>query len=133
FTRTLFLFLSALAQFGMLTLFFLRLRRQPMRRETSIAPKSRVNTMPYFFGAGLSYQGLIPGRGNDTASIGFIYGTFSRYIPETTAERVIEANYQITLKRWLSITPDLQYIIRPNGSSAIQNAFVLGTQIAVNF
>jgi porin len=101
--------------------------------ETAIAPKSSVNRMPYFMGAGLSYQGLIPGRGNDIASAGVIYGTFSRYIPRTTAETVIEANYQITVKRWLSITPDMQYIIRPGGSSAISNALVMGTQVAMSF
>jgi len=101
--------------------------------ETALAPKSSVNTMPYFVGGGLSYQGLIPGRDNDIASAGVIYGAFSRYIPRTTAETVIEINYQITFSRWLSITPDIQYVIRPSGSSAIKNAFVLGTQVAVVF
>jgi porin len=101
--------------------------------ETSIAPKSSVNKMPYFVGAGLSYLGLIPGRDNDIASAGMIYGTFSRYIPRTTAETVIEANYQITLKRWLSILPDIQYVIRPAGSSTIKNALGLGTQLAISF
>jgi carbohydrate-selective porin OprB len=89
--------------------------------------------MPYFLGAGVSYQGLMPGRSNDIVSAGFIYGTFSHYIPRTTAETVLEANYQITVKRWFSITPDMQYIIRPSGSSAIGNAFVLGTQLVVHF
>ncbi len=101
--------------------------------EAAIAPKSSVNAMPYFVGGGLSYQGVIPGRDNDIASVAVIYGTFSRYIPRTTAETVIEANYQISLNRWLSITPDLQYIIRPSGSSAIGNALVLGTQVAITF
>ena len=86
--------------------------------------------MPYFIGGGLSYQGVIPGRDDDIASAGVIYGTFSRYIPRTTAETVIEANYQITLTSWLSITPDIQYVIRPSGSSAIKNALVLGAQVA---
>jgi porin len=101
--------------------------------ETALAPKSSVNTMPYFVGGGLSYQGLIPGRDNDIASAGVIYGAFSRYIPRTTAETVIEINYQITFSRWLSITPDIQYVIRPSGSSAIKNALGLGTQVAVVF
>jgi porin len=101
--------------------------------ETALAPKSSVNSMPYFVGGGMSYQGLIPDRGDDIASAGIIYGTFSRYIPRTTAETVIEANYQITLNRWLSITPDIQYVIRPSGSRAIGNAFVLGTQVAIIF
>ena len=89
--------------------------------------------MPYFVGAGLSYQGLIPGRDNDIVSTGVIFGSFSRFIPRTTAETVIEANYQISIYRWLSITPDMQYVIRPNGNSAIRNAFVLGTEVAVSF
>jgi porin len=101
--------------------------------ETTLAPKSSVNTMPYFVGGGLSYQGPIPGRDNDIAAAALIYGTFSRYIPRTTAETVIEINYQITFSRWLSITPDIQYVIRPSGSSAIKNALVLGTQVAVVF
>jgi porin len=101
--------------------------------ETAIAPKSSVNTMPYFVGAGFTYQGLIPSRGNDIASAGVICGTFSRYIPRTTAETVIEANYQITIYPWLSLTPDIQYVIRPSGSSAVKSAFVLGTELAFNF
>jgi porin len=101
--------------------------------ESALAPKSSVNTMPYFVGAGLSYQGLIPGRGDDIVSAGIIYGTFSRSIPRTTGETMIEVNYQIALNRWLSITPDIQYVIRPGGSSAVGNAFVLGAQATINF
>jgi porin len=101
--------------------------------ETAVGPKSSVSAIPYFVGAGLSYQGLIPGRSDDLASAGVIHGTFSRYIPRTTGETVIEANYQITLTRWLTITPDIQYVIRPAGNSNVRNAFVLGAQVAVNF
>jgi porin len=89
--------------------------------------------VPYFVGAGLSYQGAIPRRDDDIAAAGVIYGSFSRYIPRTTAETVIEANYQVTLTNWLSITPDIQYVIRPSGSSAIKNALVLGAQVAIVF
>ena len=101
--------------------------------ETALAPKSIVSTMPYFVGGGVSYQGAIPRRDDDIASAGVIYGSFSRYIPRTTAETVIEANYQVSLTSWLSITPDVQYVIRPSGSSAIKNALVLGTQVAIIF
>jgi porin len=101
--------------------------------EAAIAPRSTVSLMPYFVGGGLSYQGAIPRRDDDIASAGVIYGTFSRYIPRTTAETVIEANYQVNLTGWLSVTPDIQYVIRPNGSSAIKNALVLGTQVAIIF
>jgi porin len=101
--------------------------------ETALAPRSTVSFMPYFVGGGLSYQGAIPRRDDDIASAGVIFGTFSRYIPRTTAETVIEANYQVTLTSWLSITPDIQYVIRPSGSSAIKNALVLGAQVSIVF
>ena len=102
--------------------------------ETAIAPRSIVSFMPYFIGGGLSYQGAIPRRDDDIASAGVIFsGTLSRYVPQTTAETVIEVNYQITFNRWLSITPDIQYVIKPSGSSAIKNALVLGTQVAIVF
>jgi porin len=101
--------------------------------ETALAPRSTVSYMPYFVGGGLSYQGAIPRRYDDIASVGVIYGAFSRYIPRTSAETVIEANYQVTLTNWLSITPDLQYVIRPSGSSAIKNALVLGAQVQIVF
>jgi porin len=101
--------------------------------EIVLAPKARVNTLPYFVGGGLSYQGLLPGRDSDIASVGVIAGTFSHFIPQTTAETVIEANYQLTVNRWLAVTPAMQYIIRPSGRSAIGNALVVGTQLAMNF
>jgi porin len=101
--------------------------------EAAVAPRSIVSYMPYFVGGGLSYQGAIPRRDDDIASFGVIYGAFSRYIPRTSAETVIEANYQVTLTNWLSITPDIQYVIRPNGSSAIKNALVLGAQVQIVF
>ncbi len=101
--------------------------------EVAFAPKASVNSMPYFVGAGLIYHGLVPGRDTDVTSAGIFYGKLSRYIPRATSETIIEANYQISLTSWLSLTPDLQYVIRPSGSSAIGSALVLGTQLAVNF
>ncbi|HET6514270.1 MAG TPA: carbohydrate porin [Thermodesulfovibrionales bacterium] len=101
--------------------------------EAAISPKPSVSSMPYFLGGGLSYQGLIPGRGSDLASIGALYGSFSGYIPQTSGEAVIEVNYQITLTPWLSITPDFQYVMKPSGNSAIRNAAALGFQLAVTF
>jgi porin len=102
--------------------------------ETAIAPKASVNKIPYLVAAGLSCEGLIPRRrSGDIISVGVISGIFSRHIPRTTAETVIEMNYQITLRRWFSVTPDLQYVIRPSGTSSIGNAFVLGAQTTIVF
>jgi carbohydrate-selective porin OprB len=76
---------------------------------------------------------MIHRRTSDIVSVGVISGILSQYIPRTTAETLIEMNYQITLKRWFSITPDLQYVIRPSGRSVVGNTFVLGAQTTIVF
>lgn len=49
-------------------------------------------------------------------------------------ETVIELTYRFDLRNGaLFIQPDLQYIIQPGGTSHIENALVLGTQIGINF
>ena len=45
---------------------------------------------------------------------------------------LIEATYIIELTKWLSIQPDLQYIVHPGGSGEIPNALVIGFQLAVD-
>lgn len=101
--------------------------------EASFSPTPSKSSMPYFVGGGLSYQGLIPARGQDITSLGVIYGTFSGYIPSTSAETVLEANYQVAVTSWLSVTPDIQYVIKPSGSTGIPNAFVIGAQLVATF
>jgi porin len=98
----------------------------------TFAPLEEVNTFPYFVAGGLVYRGLIPGRDNDTTSWGFAYGQFSNSLNETY-EMVLELTHNFQLTPWLSIQPDLQYIIRPGGTGNISDAFVLGGQIVVDF
>jgi len=40
---------------------------------------------------------------------------------------------RFTVNGWLSITPDLQYVIRPGGVSSSGNTFVLGAQLTGSF
>ena len=101
--------------------------------EVAVTPRPSVSPLPLFGGVGLSYQGAIPGRASDVASVGVIHGAFSRDLPGTTAETVIEANYQFALTGGVSIMPDLQYVIRPGGVRAVGNAFVLGAQVTLSF
>jgi porin len=99
----------------------------------TVAPRPSVSPLPLFGGGGLSYQGPIPGREQDVASFGVIYGAFSRDLPGTTGETLIEANYQFALTGGLSIMPDVQYVIRPGGVRSVGNAFVLGAQVTISF
>jgi porin len=101
--------------------------------EFALSPRQSASLIPYLVAGGLSYRGLFPARARDVASLGVVSGILSRHVPATSAETVIEANYQATLSRGISITPDVQYIIKPSGSSRIKNAVVLGLQVAVSF
>jgi porin len=97
------------------------------------APQERINPMPWFASAGASYRGLVPGRDRDTAAFALYYGGFSRDLPGQTYELVLEWTYAIAVTRWLTIQPDVQYVINPGGRSSIGNAVVAGAQLAVEF
>jgi porin len=101
-------------------------------RGGDLRPSNR-NTFPWFFSAGVVYQGLIPGRDNDTAAFGLAYGKFSKYLSGQHYEMVLEWTYEVAIAPWLTLQPDLQYIIKPSGMSNIANALVGGMQIAINF
>ena len=94
--------------------------------------KPLISLVPLFWGAGASYQGLIPKRKNDVVSAGWIYGRVSTYVPNTSAEQVLELNYRWQYRRFLSITPDFQYIWNPGGYS-VPGIAVAGVQASVTF
>jgi carbohydrate-selective porin OprB len=94
--------------------------------------KQLVNPMPVFLGAGLSYEGLIPARPRDVVSAGWVYGKVSKFIPGTSAEQLIEVNYQWRHSRYLNITPQFQYIRKPSGRN-LPGAAVAGVQFALAF
>jgi porin len=48
-------------------------------------------------------------------------------------ETVIEATYNAQITKCLHVQPDLQYIIRPDGTGDRGNAFVLGGRVSVTF
>lgn len=107
----------------------------------TLAPSEEINTMPLFAAGGLTYQGLIPGRDNDTSMVALLYGQFSRDLRRSQAgsqqgqqdfEMVLEWGYIIELAPWLHVQPDFQYIFRPGGTGNIPDALVVGVQIGVN-
>lgn len=50
-----------------------------------------------------------------------------------TAEHVLEVSYAIYLTNNYTIQPDIQYVIRPNGTDAVKNSLVIGIQFLANF
>jgi porin len=95
-----------------------------------------------YLDTGLVYTGLIPGRANDRLGIGLAWAELG-YAQQAALrsagsvavghETLIEITYSITLTRWLTLQPDLQYVIHPAGTGDLANALVIGARIAANF
>jgi len=94
--------------------------------------KQLVSSMPVFGGAGCSYEGLIKQRPRDTVNVGWIYGKTSTFIPGAVAAKMLEVNYQWEPKRYITVTPDFQYVWHPTGTNEAGTA-VLGVQVSVTF
>jgi carbohydrate-selective porin OprB len=92
--------------------------------------KQVISPVPMFWGAGLSYQGLIPSRKNDVLSVGLIRAEGSKYAPPAYSEDLLEFNYQWSHSRYLTISPHGQYL-RNRESHDSRRATVLGIQIGL--
>ncbi len=92
--------------------------------------KDLTSPIPVFWGAGLSYEALIPARKNDIVSVGLIRAEASKYASPVNAEELLELNYQWTHSRYLTITPHGQYLWKRESQGG-RNATVLGIQIAL--
>ena len=51
----------------------------------------------------------------------------------TSAEKTIELTYLIQVNSWLALQPDLQYVITPNTTTAIPNAWAFQFRIEMTF
>jgi porin len=98
-----------------------------------VAPDQSINTMPYFAAVGAVYRGLLPGRDKDALALAGYYGAFSRDLPGQSSEAVLELTYTLALTPWLTVQPDIQYVINPGGRSSVKNALVIGAQISITF
>jgi porin len=98
----------------------------------SYAPPD-VNQMQFMVAGGLSYQGLIPSRPDDSLSFIGAYGLFSDDLPGQDGETLLELNYRAQIAPWIYLQPDMQVIIDPDGRSDIDDALVLGFAFGVSF
>ena len=92
----------------------------------------------FYIDGGLTYKGLIPTRDNDVLGMAVAYGHWSDNAQDNDRrlnpgyEIVLETTYQIEVTPWLSLQPDLQYVIHPSGTN-IANALVLGARTTLSF
>jgi porin len=91
----------------------------------------------FYIDGGLTYKGLIPSRDNDVLGVAVAYGHLSNDRSDNDRsnpryEILLEATYQIEFASWLSLQPDLQFVIHPSGTN-IPNALVLGARTTLSF
>lgn len=107
-----------------------------------LTPQEDIANVPYYASGGIQYLGLIPARDNDRSIFGAGYGSYSNKLaasqrssgqPGEDYEMVFEWAYQIQINPWLTIQPDLQYIVNPGATHTLDNAWVLGALVSVSF
>jgi porin len=87
-----------------------------------------------YWGGGLSYTGLFPGRGEDVLGIGVAHARLSGKPPGPEAgeaETAIEIFYRAPIGPWLTLQPDLQLILDPGGRG--EDALVAGLRFELGF
>ena len=60
-------------------------------------------------------------------------GALAKPVPVQNAEYPCEVFYNFNIRPWLSVSPVLQYISHPGGSSAYSDVVILGANIGVTF
>ena len=102
----------------------------------------RVNRISQYYGGGLVYQGLFPGRDFDETGIGVAAAVNGKYYkrsqrsegqPVDNAEITLEATHSIFVNSNAIIQPDVQYVINPGTVPGRKNALVLGVRLEFNF
>jgi porin len=97
------------------------------------APEESVNTQVLQLAGGLLFQGMFPGRGCDVTALGIVSGTFSGQLSSQGTETVVEINHRFQVCPWWYVTPAAQYINRPSGRSAVDDAVVLVLETGIDF
>ena len=101
------------------------------------SPQQDISLLPLMGFAGTIWQGFIPRRDRDQILLTYLVSGFTRSAASLggnpTAEHVLEASYAIYLTNNYTIQPDIQYVIRPNGTDAVKNSLVIGIQFIANF
>lgn len=102
----------------------------------------RFNAIESYLGGGLVYTGLVPGRAEDQLGLAIAHvelGTPYRRALELAGEASdrsetnLELTYRAPLAPWLTVQPDVQYIINPGGNPTLRNAFLMGLRVEVGF
>ena len=93
-----------------------------------------INDVPYYGGIGAVYKGIGKKRKEDSIGLAFNWHQFDKtlkHLENKTAEKVVEVFYKIKVTNFLYIQPDIQYIIKPDGTD--KNALAFGVRTYISF
>lgn len=88
---------------------------------------------------GVSWQGIVPGRPQDTAGLLAAWNQFGNEPAITTSagvgEFVFETFYNFQVTPWLGIQPDVQFVNQPSSvpSASVPDAVILTVRVAIAF
>jgi len=97
-----------------------------------------VNSIAWLWEVGGQYQGLLPGRDHDVFGVAAYQAIAGdryqdRVDSDFEGEAGIEVYYRCMVLPWLTVTPDLQYIVDPGGFDDTQDAVVALLRFRVTF
>ena len=102
----------------------------------------KLNPIGRYMGGGLSYTGPFKGRDEDQVGLAIGVAEFGDPFRRSSAlggnpldarEVIIEATYRAPVAPWLTLQPDLQYVIGPGGRPAASNALIVGLRAEFGF
>ncbi|TNE65679.1 MAG: carbohydrate porin [Alphaproteobacteria bacterium] len=104
----------------------------------------RLNQFSRSWQGALRFGGLVPGRPDDETGLAVSRAVNSSSFREAEAllgnaearhETVFELTHRMPIADWLTLQPDLQYIVNPSAQAHLKDALALGlrAEISVNF
>lgn len=96
-----------------------------------------VHQVDYSWALGVNYTGLFAGR--DAGQFGFAVngahngGEFKQLGTFDSSETAFELTYSDMLTNWLSVQPDVQYVMNPGTDPTVDDALVLGSRFTIAF
>ena len=100
----------------------------------------RANQIAGYVGGGFTLIAPLPSRGQDELGLAVAAARNGSHYERAQAaagvpaagETTVELTYIAQIGSWLSVQPDIQYVIHPGGTRAMCNATVLGLRVAIS-
>ncbi|MGE5145933.1 MAG: carbohydrate porin [Candidatus Eiseniibacteriota bacterium] len=103
---------------------------------------SRVNRFGAYLGAGLVATNFVGAWTGDQVALGFAMARNGSHfmsaqsaqdIPTRRAETALELSYKAPVNDWLTLQPDVQYVVHPDTDPTQSNALVFQFQMTITF